>query len=115
MSITPDMTRHVKNPICSKCGQFLYVNNQAIIHEQMHDGKTLVIGDCCADLFIGALIQDFSDALTKHSVSIPSNWLTSYPVRAKRIISALRNIADAYEAHIDPYALSLQKIKHIEG
>lgn len=115
MSITPDITRPVKNPICSKCGQFLYVNNQAIIHEQMHDGEPLVIGDCCADLFIGALIQDFSDALIKHSVSVPSHWLTSCPERARRIIPALRNIADAYEDRIDPYARSLQNIKHIEG
>lgn len=111
MSITPDKTRLVKIPICSKCGQLLYVDKQAIIHDQMHDGETLIIGNCCADLFVGALIQDFSNAITKHSVSVPSHWLTSSPERAKKIVAAIQNIADAYEDLIDPYCLSHQNIK----
>lgn len=115
MSITPDKTRPVSNPICSKCGQLLYVNNQAIIHDQMHDADPLLIGNCCADLFVGALIQDFSDALTKHTVAVPSHWLTSSPERAKKIVAAIQNIADAYEDLIDPYGRSHQNIKQEKG
>lgn len=114
MSITPNITRPIENPICWKCGQFLHVNNQAIVHEHMHDGQPLVIGDCCADLIFGALIQDFRDALTIYSFATPSHWIkTGNKTRAQRIISALHDIAMQYECSINTH--DIEAMQHLIG
>ncbi len=112
MSITPDITRQTGDSCCSKCGRLLLVNDQAIVHEGMANGLPLVIGNCCADSFVGSMLQDFNDALTKHSPSHPSHWIRSTQTsRAERIILAAEGIAKAYRDLIyDPFTTGIQRI-----
>jgi len=58
MSTTPDPTRNIGESCCSKCGKLLLVNESAIVYTDMRNDTPLVLGNCCADLVIGSLIQD---------------------------------------------------------
>lgn len=85
MSITPDETRQVLNTRCSGCGNELHVNQRAIWFDAMAD-TPLLLGDCCADRVIGALIQDYADALSEHGNTWPSYWITQVtPERMNRV------------------------------
>jgi hypothetical protein len=103
MALTPDETRSLTSTKCLVCETHIPVNRQAIIYESRHTGETQLIGDCCADEYLGAVMQDYANALTKpqHAGwSFPSYWITSDENRARRIVEALRRIADAYERAI---------------
>jgi hypothetical protein len=96
MSITPDETRQISTTRCSGCGKELHVNQKAIVFDAMADAP-LLLGDCCADRVIGALIQDAADALSKHSNTYPSYWITqTNPERMRRVADKARQISDEY-------------------
>ena len=71
MSITPDETRKIEVTNCSGCGAALHVNQRAIWFDAMAE-HPLLLGDCCADRVLGALIRDYSEVLTKHCAAYPS-------------------------------------------
>lgn len=100
MSITPDETRQVLDTRCSGCGNELHVNQRAIWFDAMAY-TPLLLGDCCADRVIGALIQDLADALTKHSSTWPSHWITqAYAGRMNSVADKAEVISKAYREAI---------------
>lgn len=103
MALTPDETRVLPSTECSVCGKHIPVNRRAIIYENRHAGKASLIADCCADEYLGSLLQDYANALTQpqHAGwSFPTYWIRRDENRARRIVEALRRIADAYERAI---------------
>lgn len=96
MSITPDPTRDSRDSCCTKCGRLLLVNDQAITHDQMRNGETFVLGNCCTDLFIGALLQDFA-ALLKRQVFVGQLLNSSSAERLARIEKAANEISHQYQ------------------
>jgi hypothetical protein len=96
MSITPDSTREIGDSCCSKCGRLLLVNDQAIVHEHMRDGATFVLGTCCADTFMGAVLQDFAVLLSRQS-SMGELLSTSSVLRLKRVCEAAQVISHEYD------------------
>jgi hypothetical protein len=108
MSSTPDHTRNIGDACCSKCGRLLLVNDSAITHTDMSNNAPLVLGNCCADLVIGSLIQDYA---TKIGNEIALGyWINQRtPARLRRIVDAAKNIAYQYELSLD-YAAN-----HVRG
>lgn len=96
MSITPDSTREIGDSWCSKCGLLLLVNDQAIVHEHMRDGATFVLGTCCADIFMGAVLQDFAALLSRQS-SMGELVSTSSVLRLKRVREAAQVVSHEYD------------------
>ena len=100
MSTTPDPTRDIGDSCCSKCGTLLLVNDSAIVHTDMHDGSPLVLGNCCADLVIGSLIQDFAQNI--NSEPAMGYWINQRnPARMRRIVDTAKQIAHVYELDVD--------------
>ena len=100
MAVTPDPTRDIGSSCCSKCGRLLLVNDQALIHEDMSDGTPLVIGNCCADRVIGAVMQDYADMIKRQ---IFMNYLIK-PQSAKRlerVLAALTIISQEYQSVLE--------------
>jgi hypothetical protein len=96
MSLLPDETRHIPKPMCSGCGAHLHCNQRAIYFDEMA-GNALLIGDCCADRVLGALIQDYSTALSNYSHCWPSHWITRYCAhRMAKVAQAAKVISDEY-------------------
>lgn len=96
MSITPDETSDIKVTTCSGCGTPLHVNNRSIFFDAMAE-HPLLLGDCCADKVLGALIQDYSEVLTKHCSTWPSYWITQhYEERMAAVAKAAKIISDVY-------------------
>jgi hypothetical protein len=103
MSTTPDPTRDIGDSCCSKCGKLLLVNDSAIVYTDMRNHIPLVLGNCCADLVIGSLIQDFAQKI--HSEIAMGYWINQrVPGRMRRLVDAAKQIAHEYElAHDDEY------------
>lgn len=100
MSTTPDPTREIGDSCCSKCGTLLLVNDSAIVHTDMRDGSPLALGNCCADLVIGSLIQDFARNI-RNEIAI-GYWINQrYPGRMRRIADTANQIAHEYELALD--------------
>ena len=96
MSTTPDPTRDIGDSCCSKCGKLLLVNDSAIVHSPMRDGNPLVLGNCCADLVISSLIQDF--ALQLRNETAAGYWIKQRsPSRMRRLADTAKQIAHEYE------------------
>jgi hypothetical protein len=96
MSTTPEPTRSIGDSCCSKCGTLLLVNDSAIVHTDMRDGSPLVLGNCCADLVIGSLIQDFARQL-QNEIAV-GYWIKRRsPHRMRRLADTAKNIAHEYE------------------
>jgi hypothetical protein len=96
MRITPDETRGITNTRCSGCGSELHVNQQAIWFDAMVSNP-LLLGDCCADRVLGALNQDYAEALTRRSNTWPSYWITqATPHRMTRVAEKAKVISEAY-------------------
>lgn len=98
MSITPNPTREVGDSCCSKCGRLLLVNDQAIVHEGMANGKPLVFATCCADLVLGSLIQDYARVLKAEIFA--GHWIK------RQVRDRLSRIADALEKVLKQYRLA---------
>ena len=97
MSITPDETRDMKVTNCSGCGATLHINQRSIWFDGMSE-HSLLLGDCCADRVLGALIQDYSEALTKHCATWPSYWITQHCAqRMIKVSKAAKVISDEYK------------------
>ena len=106
MALTPDETRVLPSTECSVCGKHIPVNRRAIIYENRHTGEASLIADCCADEYLGTLIQDYARALTEpphQGAGTPCYWIRSTEDKALRIINALRRAADAYESAIPDF------------
>ena len=100
MSSTPDPTRDIGDSCCSKCGTLLLVNDSAIVHTDMRDGSPLVLGNCCADLVIGSLIQDFAQNISSEPAM--GYWINQRHLgRLKRIADTAKQIAHEYELALD--------------
>ena len=100
MSTTPDPTRDIGDSCCSKCGTLLLVNDSAIVHTAMRDGSPLVLGNCCADLVIGSLIQDFAQNI-RNEIAM-GYWINQlHPSRMRRIADTAKQIAHEYELALD--------------
>jgi len=100
MSTTPDPTRNIGDSCCSKCGNLLLVNDSAIVYTDMRDGYPLVLGNCCADLVIGSLIQDFAKSVS-HELTM-GYWINQLNTgRLKRIADAAKQITQNYELTLD--------------
>ncbi len=96
MSLTPDATRPIANSRCSKCGALLLVNNKAIVHEGMNNKNPLILGTCCTDLVLGALIQDYANAIC--GSHFEGEWIKSNPYRRERISRAAKELEMAYRS-----------------
>lgn len=108
MSITPDENRPLSATRCSGCGKELHVNQRAVYFDAMAEAH-LLLGDCCADRVLGALIQDYAMALKNHSTTWPSHWITRlYPARMTSVAEAAATISEEYREAIPgiPYALN---------
>jgi hypothetical protein len=100
MSTTPDPTRDIGDSSCSNCGKLLFVNDSAIVHTDMRDRSPLVLGNCCADLVIGSLIQDFAENV--HKEIAMGYWINQrHPARMRRIAHTAKQIAHEYELALD--------------
>lgn len=100
MSTTPDPTRNIGDSCCSKCGKLLLVNDSAIVHTDMRDGSPLILGNCCADLVIGSLIQDFAKQIGNEIAM--GYWINQrMPARLGCLISAAKQIRNQYELYLD--------------
>lgn len=100
MSATPDPTRDIGDSCCSKCGTLLLVNDSAIVHTDMRDSSPLVLGNCCADLVIGSLIQDFAQNISSEPAM--GYWINQRnPARMKSMVETAKQIAHMYELHVD--------------
>jgi hypothetical protein len=96
MSTTPDPTRNIGDSCCSKCGKLLLVNDSAIVYTDMFEDAPLVLGNCCADLVIGALIQDFARCVCTEPTY--GYWIhRGNTLRLQRIEDAATQIAKSYE------------------
>jgi hypothetical protein len=100
MSTTPDPTRNIGNSCCSKCGKLLLVNDSAIVYTDISNNMPLVLGNCCADLVIGSLIQDFAKNI-RNEIAV-GYWINQRDLaRMKRIACAAKQIAHEYELALD--------------
>jgi len=100
MSTTPDHTRNIGESCCSKCGKLLLVNESAIVYTDMRNDKPLVLGNCCADLVIGSLIQDSAKKI-RNEIAM-SYWINQRdPARMRRIAHTAKLIAHAYELALE--------------
>lgn len=100
MSTTPDPTRNIGDSCCSKCGKLLLVNDNAIVYTDMRNDVPLVLGNCCADLVIGSLIQDFAKNVSNEIA--PGYWINQLrPVRMRQLVDAAKQIAHQYELSLD--------------
>ncbi len=100
MSTTPDNTRNIGDSCCSKCGKLLLVNDSAIVYTDMRNDMPLVLGNCCADLVIGSLIQDFAKNI-RNEIAM-GYWINQRGLaRMRRIAHAARQIAHEYELALD--------------
>jgi len=100
MSTTPGPTRDIGDSCCSKCGTLLLVNDSAIVHTDMRDGSPLVLGNCCADLVIGSLIQDFAQTISSEPAM--GYWINQRnPARMRSIVDTAKQIAHVYELNVD--------------
>ena len=100
MSTTPDPTRDIGDSLCSKCGKLLLVNNSAIVYTDMRNGVPLVLGNCCADLVIGSLIQDYAKKIS-NEIAV-GYWINQrVPARLNRLVDAAKQIAHQYESSLD--------------
>lgn len=98
MSITPNPTREIGDSCCSKCGRLLLVNDQAIVHEDMANGKPLVFGTCCADRVLGSLIQDYAAVLQTEIFA--GHWIK------RQVRGGFSRVADALEKVLKAYRLA---------
>lgn len=96
MAITPDPTRDIGDSLCSKCGRLLLVNDQALIFEGMRDGSSFVLGNCCADFFVGAVLQDYAVLLKRQSCMGYLIRLNN-TIRLKRVSEAAKVISREYQ------------------
>ena len=100
MSTTPDPTRNIGDSCCSKCGKLLLVNDSAIVYTDTHNDMPLVLGNCCADLVIGSLIQDFARNI-RNEIAM-GYWINQRGLaRMRRIAHAAKQIAHEYELALD--------------
>lgn len=99
MSTTPDPTRNIGDSCCSKCGKLLLVNDSAIVYTDMRNDVPLVLGNCCADRVIGALIQDLAKCISCEFTS--GYWIDHRNTgRLTRVADAARQITHHYELSI---------------
>lgn len=98
MSITPNQTREIGDSCCSKCGRLLLVNDQAIVHEGMANGKPLVFGTCCADRVMSSLIQDYATVL--NTEIYVGHWIK------RQVCGGFSRVADALEKVLKAYRLA---------
>lgn len=100
MSTTPDPTRNIGDSCCSKCGKLLLVNDSAIVYTGMRNDVPLVLGNCCADLVIGSLIQDFAKKIGNEIAM--GYWINQrMPARLRHIVDAAKQIAHQYKLTLD--------------
>jgi hypothetical protein len=100
MSTTPDPTRNIGDSCCSKCGKLLLVNDSAIVYTDMRNDMPLVLGNCCADLVIGSLIQDFAENI-RNEIAM-GYWINHrHPARMRRIAHTAKQIVHEYELALD--------------
>jgi len=100
MSTTPDTTRKIGDSCCSKCGKLLLVNDSAIVYTDIRNDMPLVLGNCCADLVIGSLIQDFAKNI-RNEIAM-GYWINQrMPARLRRIALSAKQIAHEYELALD--------------
>ena len=100
MSTTPDHTRNIGESCCSKCGKLLLVNDSANVYADMRNDMPLVLGNCCADLVIGSLIQDSAKKI-RNEIAM-SYWINQRGLaRMRRIAHAARQIAHEYELALE--------------
>lgn len=99
MSTTPDPTRNIGDSCCSKCGELLLVNDSAIVYTDMRNDVPLVLGNCCADLVLGSLIQDYAQKIGNEIAM--GYWIKSSADRRQRVADAARKVAQRYEVDID--------------
>ena len=100
MSTTPDPTRNIGDSCCSKCGKLLLVNDSAIVFTDMRNNVPLVLGNCCSDLVIGSLIQDFAKKIG-NEIAV-GYWINQrIPARLRRLVDATKQIAHQYELNLD--------------
>jgi len=66
----------------------------------MRNGVPLVLGNCCADLVIGSLIQDYAKKIS-NEIAV-GYWINQrVPARLKRLVDAAKQIAHQYESSLD--------------
>lgn len=100
MSTTPDPTRNIGDSCCSKCGKLLLVNDSAIVYTDMRNDVPLVLGNCCADLVIGSLMQDFAMNISNETAT--GYWINQQGLeRMVRLVGAAKQIAYQYELNLD--------------
>lgn len=100
MSTTPDPTRNIGDSCCSKCGKLLLVNDSAIVYTDMRNDVPLILGNCCADLVLGSLIQDYSEKIGNEIAM--GYWINQRgPERMGRLVVAAKQIAHQYELNLD--------------
>jgi hypothetical protein len=100
MSTTPDPTRNIGDSCCSKCGKLLLVNDGAIVYTDMRNDVPFVLGNCCADLVLGSLIQDYAQKIGKELAM--GYWINQrMPARLRRIAHTAKQIAHEYELALD--------------
>ena len=100
MSTTPDPTRNIGDSCCSKCGKLLLVNDSAIVYTDMRNDVSLVLGNCCADLVIGSLIQDFAKKIGNEIAM--GYWINQrMPARLRCLVNSAKQIAHQYELNLD--------------
>jgi len=100
MSTTPDPTRNIGDSCCSKCGKLLLVNDSAIVYTDMRNDVPLVLGNCCADLVIGSLIQDFAEKIGNGNAI--GYWINQHsPERLGRLVNTAKQIAHQYGLNLD--------------
>lgn len=111
MSTTPDPTRNIGDSRCSKCGKLLLVNDSAIVYTDMRNDMPLVLGNCCADLVIGSLIQDFAKNI--HNETAMGYWINQRGLaRMRRIAHTAKQIAHEYELALDFESQRIGEEKH---
>lgn len=95
MSLTPDSSRTLRFFNCTKCDRHLSINDQAIIFDGLFKNHSLLIGNCCADDFLGSFLQDYSRALKEEA--FVGQWIKHQSAsRLIRIAEAADFIAKKY-------------------
>jgi hypothetical protein len=76
------------------------VNDSAIVYTNMRNDVPLVLGNCCADLVIGSLIQDFAKKIGNEIAM--GYWINQRnPKRFGHLVDAAKQIARQYELNLD--------------
>lgn len=100
MSTTPDPIRNIGDSCCSKCGKLLLVKDSAILYTDMRNNVPLVLGNCCADLVIGSLIQDYAKKIS-NEIAL-GYWINQRNTeRFGHLVHAAKQIAHQYELNLD--------------